>query len=103
MVHPAPDNGKFDPDFGFADPMLAIHWTLWQALAWITGRDANSVMECAGVSWDVGRVRRKIWRENNCQVNKARRAPAKVRKRGARGNWRDIRRKAARDRADGMV
>ena len=45
MAHPA-DNGEFDREFGFADPMRAIHWTYWQALAWIADRDAKSVRDC---------------------------------------------------------
>jgi hypothetical protein len=42
------------------DPMLETYWTLREALAWITRRDANDVRECAVVSGDFGRWPRKI-------------------------------------------
>src|SRR5271170_1639008 len=42
------------------DPMLETYWTLRQALAWATRRDANDVRECTVVSGDIGRWPRKI-------------------------------------------
>ena len=42
------------------DPMLETYWTLRQALAWATRRDANDVRECVVVSGDFGGWPRKI-------------------------------------------
>ena len=60
MMQPA---DKFDREFGFDDPMLAIHWTLWQTVVWIADRDPNSVREYTGPPWDIDRMRRKFWRK----------------------------------------
>ena len=42
------------------DPMLETYWTLRQALAWVTRRDANDIRECVVVSGDFGGWPRKI-------------------------------------------
>jgi hypothetical protein len=55
----------------FYDPMEAIHWTFWQSLAWVRGRDANMVLECSEpCRWFVGTFR-EIWREDSFETSRA--------------------------------
>ena len=48
----------------FYDPMEAVHWTFWQALAWVRDRDANTVLECSEPCRRFVGTIREIWREN---------------------------------------
>ena len=55
----------------FYDPMEAVHWTFWQALAWVRDRDANTVLECSeACRWFVGTFR-EIWREDSFETRRA--------------------------------
>jgi hypothetical protein len=48
----------------FYDPLQAIYWTVWQALAWVRDRDANTVLECSEPYRTFVGTFREIWREN---------------------------------------
>jgi hypothetical protein len=48
----------------FYDPMEAIYWTFWQALAWVRDRDAKTVLECSEPYRTFVGTFREIWREN---------------------------------------
>ena len=55
----------------FYNPMAAIHWTFWQALAWVRDRDINAVLECSEpYRWFVGTFR-EIWREDSFETSRA--------------------------------
>ncbi len=55
----------------FYNPMEAVHWTYWQALAWVRDRDANTVLECSEpCRWFVGTFR-EIWREDSFETCRA--------------------------------
>jgi hypothetical protein len=55
----------------FYDPMEAVHWTFWQALAWVRDRDANTVLECSeACRWFVGTFR-EIFREDSFETRRA--------------------------------
>ena len=44
------------------DPVGDLHWTLWQALAWVAYRDADKVRDCAEDALYLG-LPNRIWRE----------------------------------------
>ena len=48
----------------FYDPMEAVHWTFWQALAWVRDRDVNTVLECSEPCRTIVGTFREIWRES---------------------------------------
>jgi hypothetical protein len=48
----------------FFSPLEAVHWTYWQALAWVRDRDANTVLECSESCRLFVGAFREIWREN---------------------------------------